>query len=86
LFIALFLILIGLLCVSSAAELIETSLGNRIALGLSFFWFVRLIIQFFGYSAELWRGKTFETIAHVLFAMWWTYLTVVFALVYYFAL
>jgi hypothetical protein len=82
LFIALFLVLIGLLCISSAKELIETDLGNRIALGLGIFWFIRLIVQFFGYSSELWRGKTFETTVHILFAILWSYLSIVFLAVY----
>ena len=82
LFIAIFLILIGLLCVSSAAELIETSLGNKISLGLGVFWFIRLVVQFFGYSSELWRGKTFETVVHVVFSLLWSYLSLVFLWIY----
>src|SRR5215207_6283682 len=82
LFIALFLLLIGLLCILSARDLLETKLGSTIALGLSIFWFIRLVVQFFGYSSELWRGKIFETVMHILFAGLWTYLSVFFFLVY----
>ena len=77
-FIALVVLLIGLLCLSSANELIETKLGKTISLGLAIFWTCRLLIQFFGYSAELWKGKTFETIVHIIFSLLWTYLSVVF--------
>ncbi|QKG56733.1 hypothetical protein GKZ68_08925 [Hymenobacter sp. BRD128] len=77
-FIALAVGLIGLLCLTSAAELVGTPLGRRVALGLGIFWLARLLTQFFGYSAALWRGKQFETIVHVLFSLLWTYLAVVF--------
>src|SRR5689334_11189795 len=68
-FIAFVVFLMGLLCVTSARELTETALGKRICLGLGIFWTVRMLIQFFGYSAKLWRGKTFETTIHVLFSI-----------------
>lgn len=77
-FIALVVFLMGLLCLSSSIELIETKLGKTISLGLGIFWSIRLFIQFFGYSSELWKGKTFETIVHILFSLFWTYLSVVF--------
>lgn len=77
-FVAFTVGLMGLLCLTSAAELVGTPLGRRVALGLGVFWLARLLIQFFGYSASLWRGKRFETIIHVLFSLFWTYLTVVF--------
>ena len=59
-FIALTLLLMGVLCLTSSSELIETNLGKKIALGLGVFWTVRLFIQFFGYSSDLWKGKKFE--------------------------
>lgn len=77
-FIALMVFLMGLLCLSSADELIETSLGKKVALGLAVFWSIRLFIQFFGYSADLWKGKTFETLVHILFSLLWAYLSIVF--------
>ncbi len=81
-FVALFVLLIGILCITSYNELIHTVLGQRIALGLSVFWGIRLIIQFVGYSSKLWMGKTFETIVHVVFSFFWVYLTIIFFLVY----
>lgn len=77
-FIALVVFMMGLLCLTSSIELIETKLGKTISLGLGIFWSIRLFIQFFGYSSELWKGKTFETTVHILFSLFWTYLSVVF--------
>jgi hypothetical protein len=82
-FVAFGVVLMGVLCLSSAEELLTTKLGQKIGLGLCLFWGVRLIVQFFGYSSELWKGKTFETIVHVLFSIFWFYLTVVFGMVYF---
>jgi len=77
-FVALTIFLIGLLCVTSTNELIDTSLGKRISLGLGIFWTIRLFIQFFVYSSQLWKGKTFETRVHILFTFLWTYISFVF--------
>jgi hypothetical protein len=77
-FIAFTVFLMGLLCFTSSTELIETNLGRRLSLGLGIFWTVRLFIQFFGYSTELWKGKTFETTMHIIFSILWTYLSFIF--------
>jgi hypothetical protein len=74
-FIALTVFLMGLLCVTSASDLLHTALGRRICIGLGVFWGIRLAIQFFGYSSKLWRGKAFETFTHVAFALFWIWLT-----------
>ena len=81
-FIALVVFLMGVLCVSSANDLIHTDLGRRVSLGFGIFWLFRLVIQFFGYSSELWKGKRFETIIHILFSLFWAYLSFVFIKVY----
>ena len=77
-FIALMVFLMGILCLTSADELIATNLGKKISLGLGIFWTVRFFIQFIGYSSELWKGKTFETAVHVLFIFLWAYLSFIF--------
>lgn len=77
-FIALVILLMGVLCLTSSKEIIETNLGKRVCLGLGVFWIMRLVIQFFGYSSELWKGKTFETSIHILFIFLWTYLSFIF--------
>jgi hypothetical protein len=82
-FIALTVFLIGLLCLTSSKELIETNLGKKISLGFGIFWTIRLGFQFFGYSSELWKGKTFETIMHLLFSIFWAYLCIVFLMIYF---
>lgn len=81
-FIAFVVVLIGLLCVTSATDLLTTPLGKRISLGISIFWITRLFIQFFGYSTSLWKGKTFETCIHILFSILWIGLCAVFILAY----
>ena len=81
-FVALTVFLMGLLCATYTDDLIGTHLGKIISLGLAILWFCRLVVQFFGYSAELWKGKTFETLVHVVFSLLWTYLSVVFFCVY----
>jgi len=78
LFIALAVFLMGLLCFTSSTELVSTALGKQVALGLGFFWAVRFFVQFFGYSSKLWRGKTFETVVHVVFSCFWFYLSFIF--------
>jgi hypothetical protein len=77
-FIALTVFLMGLLCMTSSNELIVTNLGKKISLGLGIFWTIRLLVQFFGYSSKLWKGKTFETSAHILVILLWTYLSFIF--------
>ncbi|HMT54748.1 MAG TPA: hypothetical protein PKC06_15945 [Saprospiraceae bacterium] len=82
-FIALTVLLMGLLCLTSSAELIETNLGKKISLGLGIFWTVRLFVQFFGYSIDLWKGKKFETIVHILVSIFWAYLSLIFLRIYF---
>jgi hypothetical protein len=82
LFVALTVFLMGLLCLTSSRELIYTALGNKVSLGFGIFWGLRLFIQFWGYSSELWRGKRFETSVHIVFSIYWAYLTVVFFLIF----
>ena len=77
-FIAFVVLLMGLLCLTSAPDLLSTSLGKKLCLSLGVFWLARLVIQFFGYSSDLWKGKTFETAVHVMFSFLWTYMSGVF--------
>jgi hypothetical protein len=81
-FIAFVVFLMGVLCLACSSELVETALGKKIALGLCFFWVTRFFIQFWGYSSELWKGKIFETSVHILFSLFWGYVSVVFFLIY----
>lgn len=81
-FIALVVLLMGLLCISSSSELVETPLGHKLSFGLFIFWGLRFFIQFFGYSARLWKGKVFETTVHIVFSILWLYISTVFFVVY----
>ncbi len=81
LFIALVVFLIGVLCLTSAKELVQTDLGKRICFGIFIFWFARLVTQFFGYSSLLWKGKRYETTVHIVISILWVYLSAVFFLV-----
>lgn len=81
-FIALVVFLMGLLCLTSAHDIVNTTLGKRISLGLGIFWLARLFIQLFGYSTMLWKGKTLETSIHIVFSFFWAYLTLVFILIW----
>lgn len=80
LFLAVVLLLMGLLCIGEAEDLISTRLGNIVCRGMMLFWLLRLLVQFFGYSPELWRGRRFETVVHVIFICIWSYFSLVFGL------
>ena len=74
-FVALVVLLIGILSIAEASSLVSTELGRSVTLGVGIFWGCRLVLQWFGYSWELWRGKRFETIVHVAFTLLWSYFT-----------
>ncbi len=78
-FICLVLVLMGLLCLAAPGALTErTDLGGWVAAGFAFFWFCRLVCQWFVYDRVLWRGKRFETLMHWLFTALWLAYTAVF--------
>lgn len=77
-FIAFVVFLIGILCLTSASELLSTGLGKKVVLGFGIFWLIRLFVQFFGYSSSLWKGKLMETTIHIVFSLLWIYLSVIF--------
>lgn len=79
-FVAFGVFLIGVLCLTSSGLLVATPLGRRISLGIGVVWVVRLYVQFFVYSAKLWKGRAFETLVHVVLAAFWAYIGIVFTL------
>jgi hypothetical protein len=79
-FVALGVFLVGLLCLTSSEALLTTTLGRRISLGVGIFWAARLYVQFFVYSTTLWKGKTFETTIHIILALFWAYISIIFTL------
>ncbi len=81
-FIALTVFLMGIFCLYSTEDLISTQLGKTISFGFGIFWIVRLVIQFFGYSKKLWKGKKFETMMHIIFSVLWAYFSIIFMMNY----
>ena len=81
-FIALVVMLMGLLCLTTTAADWGTPMGKLIAIGFSAFWITRLVFQFVYYSPALWKGKRFETVVHVAFSLLWIYLSTLFVLLY----
>ncbi len=81
-FIAFGVLLMGIMCLCCTNDLLNTQLGRNIALGLSIFWGARLVFQFFIYSPKLWKNKPFETVIHLIFSMFWGYISLVFLLIY----
>jgi hypothetical protein len=79
-FIALVVFLMGVLCITSAHELLTTDLGKRILGGLAIFWGIRLVTQLFWYSPQLWKGKPRETAIHILFIAIWASITTIFTI------
>lgn len=79
-FIALSVGLMGLLCLTSSQDLLQTNLGKKICFGLGLFWLIRLFFQFFIYPTELWKGKKLESTLHVLASIFWFYMALIFFL------
>ena len=69
----------ALLLTSSAALLEPTRLSRTILIGLTIFWGLRMLRQWWFYSPRLWRGHQFNTMMHYLFSVVWVYVTIVFA-------
>lgn len=83
LFLVIILVMMGLLSLLYAQELVQPSPVNRALLGgLTFFWGLRLVIQWFGYSPQLWRGNRFNTIMHFVFTGLWLFYTITYALAF----
>src|SRR4051794_23190278 len=75
-FIALILLMMGLLIVTMPHHLLAPDpLARAVVAGLAIFWLVRLWMQWFLYDAELWRGRRFETFMHFGFTGMWILLT-----------
>ncbi len=81
-FVAFAVFLMGIFSFFYSKEIISTSLGKIISLGFSIFWFTRLVFQFFVYSTKLWKGKTFETAMHIIFSVLWSYLSIIYFVVF----
>jgi hypothetical protein len=79
-FLVLTLALFSALLLTCAEALVEpTRLARAVLTGLTIFWGLRLLMQFFFYSPRIWRGHRFNTVMHVVFSATWLYVTAVFA-------
>jgi hypothetical protein len=73
-FICVVLILFGLLSILCTNELLAHSrLAIFVLAGITFFWTLRWLFQFFVYDSRLWKGNRFNTNVHVVFSLVWTY-------------
>lgn len=80
-FIALTVGLMGALSLLCAPALVQPSpLARAVLIGLTLFWGLRLLFQWFVYDATLWRGHQFNTLMHIVFSCVWLYLTTVYGI------
>lgn len=77
-FVALMVLLMGILCAVYAEELTMPGLAEPLAYGLLLFWGLRGVFQFFVFSSALWSGKAFETRVHLFFSALWIYFSSIF--------
>jgi hypothetical protein len=74
LLLALFAALFGLY---ADALLEPTRLSRAVLIGLTIFWGLRMLMQWFFYSPAIWRGDRFNTIMHGAFSAAWVYVTAI---------
>ena len=69
-FLVLMLALFSALLLTSADALVEpTRLSRAVLGGLTMFWALRMVMQWWFYSPEIWRGQRFFTIMHAVFSV-----------------
>jgi hypothetical protein len=79
-FLILLLALLSALLLTCSAALLEpTRLSRAMLIGLTIFWTLRMLMQWFYYSPEIWRGHRFNTAMHCVFSLTWVYVSAVFA-------
>jgi hypothetical protein len=79
-FLVLTLALFSALLLTSADALLEpTRLARAILAGLTVFWGLRMLMQWFFYSPATWRGHRLHTALHWVFSATWVYVVAVFA-------
>ena len=77
-FIVLILAMFAVLLLTSADALLEPTRLSRLVLGgLTIFWGLRMLTQWFYYSPAIWRGDRFNTAMHAVFSVAWVYVTAV---------
>ena len=79
-FIVLVLALFSTLLLAYGDALLEPSrLSRAVLAGLTVFWGLRMLVQWFYYSPAVWRGNRFNTTMHYVFSAAWVYMTATFA-------
>jgi hypothetical protein len=79
-FLTLVLGMFAALLLAFGRDLLEpTRLARAVLAGLTAFWVLRMLMQWFFYSPEIWRGDRFKTIMHGVFSVAWVYVSAVFA-------
>lgn len=77
-FIVLLIALMSALFLTCAEALLEpTRLSRAMLMGLTIFWGLRALMQWFFYSPQVWRGNRFNTVMHGVFSLGWIYVTAV---------
>ena len=75
-FIAMTVTMMGAFCAVYAGALVEPQALNRAILaGMVVFWGSRLVAQFTAYESAIWHGDRFRTRMHVVFSVFWVYVT-----------
>lgn len=78
LFIVLLIGLTSALLLTCAEALLEPSrLSRAVMIGLTIFWGLRMLVQWFFYSPQIWRGNRLHTAMHAIFSLGWIYVTTV---------
>jgi hypothetical protein len=78
-FLVLTLAMFAVLLLTASDALLEPTRLSRLVLGgLTTFWAIRMLAQWFYYSPNTWRGNRLHTVLHVAFSALWIYVTVVF--------
>ena len=79
-FLILTLAMFAALLLLRGPDLMEpTPLARAVLVGLTAFWTLRMLMQWFFYSPEVWRGDRFKTAMHGVFSVTWVYVSAVFA-------
>lgn len=78
-FLIVTLVMFSALLLTCGPALLEpTRLARAVLTGLFVFWTLRMLMQWFFYSPETWRGNQFFTAVHVIFSVTWVYVSGVF--------
>jgi len=77
-FIVLLIGLMSALFLTCAEALLEpTRLSRAVLIGLTIFWGLRMLMQWFFYSPAVWRGNRLHSVMHGVFSLGWIYVTAV---------